>query len=252
MTDGVSTAETVIIDRMIDLNTQAERAVDRSDLVEAQRLLAEAQTIADTGLPAQHPARANLLVHLAQVDSLRHDLASARLHLAEARALRVALYGPTDSYTIAVDEQLADTLRDAGDLTAAEQLYTQIVAAQEATLGRTHQSVAATLNELGVLHHSRGDLAGALALHTRALAIRRSQFGRKHPLTAQTMLNLASVLRERGTPALARHYAERAVAIMIKTVGPDHPTTRQCIAILQTYPASQQSVWQRLWRRFWD
>jgi tetratricopeptide (TPR) repeat protein len=120
---------------------------------------------------------------------------------------------------------LALSLKEAGDYAGAEPLYRRALAIDEKNLGPEHPYTATNVNNLALLLKTKGDYAGAEPLYRRALAIREKVLGPDHPSTATSLNNLAELLSANGDDAGAEPLYRRALAIREKVLGPDHPST---------------------------
>jgi tetratricopeptide (TPR) repeat protein len=143
----------------------------------------------------------------------------------EALTISEQTVGPEHRDTAAGLHNLANLLRDQGDLTSARPLCERALAICEKVLGPEHPETALSLEHLALLMKDRGELVSARPLHERALAIREKVFGPEHPHTALSLDNLAALLHVQGDFGTARSHYERALAICEKEHGPDHPDT---------------------------
>jgi tetratricopeptide (TPR) repeat protein len=151
--------------------------------------------------------------------------APARALFERALAIREKALGPEHPDTANILNNLANLLRDQGDLAGARPLLERALAILEKALGPEHPSTGTSLNNLAGLLHAQGDPAGARPLFERALAIREKALGPEHPLTATSLNNLALLVRDQGDLADARPLLERALAINEKALRPEHPST---------------------------
>jgi tetratricopeptide (TPR) repeat protein len=143
----------------------------------------------------------------------------------DALAISEKVLGPEHPDTVKNLGNLANLLRDQGDLAGARPLYERVLAIHEKVLGPEHPDTATSLNNFANLLKDQGDLAGARPLYERALAIREKALGPEHPDTASSLNNLADLLRDQGDLAGARPLFERTLAICEKVLGPEHPHT---------------------------
>ncbi|MDQ2868493.1 MAG: tetratricopeptide repeat protein [Verrucomicrobiota bacterium] len=98
---------------------------------------------------------------------------------------------------------IALTLRKAGQPKAAEPYYLTALQLYEKNLGPEHPDVASVLNNLGVFYTNEKRFTEAEKAHVRALAIREKAFSSSHPDLAQSKCNLAVVFHSRGEYARA-------------------------------------------------
>jgi tetratricopeptide (TPR) repeat protein len=118
---------------------------------------------------------------------------------------------------------LADMLREIGDLDGAKTLYERAIEHAEAAFGPDHPEVASTVNRLGIVIEALGDLLAAKLLFERALRIDEKAYGPVHPNVARDVNNLGSVLKHLGDLAGAKAAFERALNIDEQAFGTEHP-----------------------------
>jgi tetratricopeptide (TPR) repeat protein len=155
----------------------------------------------------------------------RADYSQARVLHERAVALDEARLGSDHPTTATSLTNLANVLRDQGDLQGAGTLHQRALAIREARLGADHPDTARSLDNLAGVLHLQGDLQGARTLYERALAISEARLGTDHPDTARSLSNLAGVLHLQGDLDRARALHERALTIREARLGPDHPDT---------------------------
>jgi tetratricopeptide (TPR) repeat protein len=141
------------------------------------------------------------------------QLTDARALLERALAISEAAHGPDHPVVATRLNNLAQILRDLGDLAGARPLQERALAIDEAAYGPDHPLVARSLNNLALILRDLGDLAGARPLQERALAITEAAYGPDHPVVARSLNNLALILQDLGDLARARLLLERALAI---------------------------------------
>jgi tetratricopeptide (TPR) repeat protein len=127
-------------------------------------------------------------------------------------------YRPADATVL---NNLALSLDQAGSFTAAEPLFRQALALDEAEFGPHHLAVAQVLNNLAELLDDAGHYDQAEPLFRRALAINEKSLGPNHPAVAINLTNLAALLEEKGYYAAAEPLFRRALAIDEKSPDPD-------------------------------
>jgi tetratricopeptide (TPR) repeat protein len=153
-----------------------------------------------------------------------------------ALAITEKVLGPEHPRTATSLDNLANLLRDQGELDAARALHERALAIREKVLGPEHPRTATSLNNLANLLRDQGELDAARALHDRALAIREKVLGPEHPQTATNLNDLALVLCEQGEVAAARPLLKRALPIREKVLGPEHPETASSREALESLP----------------
>jgi tetratricopeptide repeat protein len=126
---------------------------------------------------------------------------------------------------------LAETLREHGDLAGARGLQEQVLDLSRRVLGAEHPDTLTSMNNLASTLQAQGDLAGARGLHEQALDIRRRVLGGEHPNTSVSAFNLFGTLLEVGEPELARDVFIHHLAWLLErdpaTLGADQRLIRQ-------------------------
>ena len=120
--------------------------------------------------------------------------------------------GKDDPRVAAQLSNLALSLRQRGDLKAAEPLLRRALSIQTKAFGRSHYQTATTLNNLGAVLQGMGRLAEAESAEREALSI----FEQKRPQSvelAAVCANLADLLTAKGDRVAAADLLRRAVAI---------------------------------------
>ena len=180
--------------------------------------------------PRHRPAYARLLSHVFAVTNRAEALAidpdttawllsdtglylwqraeheQARRLFERSLAIREARQGPDHPHTAIGVTNLANVLRDQGDLDGARPLYERALAIREAHLSPDNPDTAQSSANLAVVLHDQGDLAGARPLYERALAVFEARLGPDHPDTAWCLTHLAVVLRDQGDLDGARSF----------------------------------------------
>jgi tetratricopeptide (TPR) repeat protein len=100
-------------------------------------------------------------------------------------------------------DNLANLLRDRGDLASAEPLYRQAIGVYQRIVGEDHLGLAAVRADLADLLVKKGRLDEAEALFQRSLDARR-RLGDANPLTLASQDGLARVAAARARPAAKR------------------------------------------------
>ncbi len=192
------------------------------DLDTAVRELTTALAVPGPG--TDDPLRATLTQELGDLEHLRGDYRSAKLHHQAALDIRVRNFG---------DQQLpvAESLFGLGndhealaELARAVDYYARAVKIQQ-DLAPDDLPTARTYNNLGRAYYSNGDFADARRFHTAALAIRQRRLGIHHPDTATSYNNLGAVALAEGDITTALAMFQRALEIRERLLGPDHPYT---------------------------
>jgi tetratricopeptide (TPR) repeat protein len=178
------------------------------------------------GLPPgdDDPLRATLAQSLGDVEHLRGDYRSARLHHAAALVARERSFGREQMITAESLFGLGTDLEALGELGAAVDHYARAVEIQQ-RLAPEDLATARTYNNLGRACYTDRNFVDARRFHTAALEIRTYRLGEQHPETATSINNLGAVTRAEGDLRGALVLFQRALAIRERLLGPHHPYT---------------------------
>jgi hypothetical protein len=133
--------------------------------------------------------------------------------------------GNTHPDTLTSMNNLAHSLWQLGDLTGAQRLHEDVLAASRQVLGDEHPHTLTSIGNLALTLGARGDFAAAQTLQEQALEARRRVLGEEHLDTLTNMNNLAETLKLQGNLARACALHERILEVSRRTLGDDHPFT---------------------------
>jgi tetratricopeptide (TPR) repeat protein len=193
----------------------------------------------------------------------RRDYLDAQVALEQALSIIENIYPEGHTAFLYVAVNLAEVLRNQGDLKRARKYYENALARAEKVPDTKHSILSIIFNGLGVVLQEQGDLATAknyqergfdiarqlgdefqLARHAanlghinqglgyleearsyfdEALRLDRHTLGQAHPLVAQDLRNLADLSKTQRDFADARSLYEQALAIDQSIYGPYHP-----------------------------
>jgi tetratricopeptide (TPR) repeat protein len=155
----------------------------------------------------------------------RAQYAEAKQAYERALGIYEAAFGPDHPDVAICVSNLAEVLRNLGNLAKARQCFECALRIDEAAFGPDHPNVARDVNNLGFVLQALGNLSEARQCFERALRINEAAFDPDHPDVARAVNNLGEVLRKLGNLAEARQYGERALRILTAFLGDDHPLT---------------------------
>jgi tetratricopeptide (TPR) repeat protein len=135
------------------------------------------------------------------------------------------LFGADHPDTLTSMDNLAETLRDRGDLEGAQRYLERVLKTRALILGSEHPDTLSSMGKLAETLSARGDLQGAQKYEERVLEASARSLGREHPLTLTSMNNLAQTLYARGDLVGAQHLYERMLDARTRVLGPEHPDT---------------------------
>nr|WP_286206522.1 tetratricopeptide repeat protein [Sessilibacter corallicola] len=138
----------------------------------------------------------------------------------------------TDDRVSTLQNNLALTLGDRGDLQGAKNLLEKAMISNEKNFGEDHPNTARCYSNLGLVLQNLGDLQGAKTLLKKAMLAAEKNFGEDHPTTAIRYSNLGSVLIDLSDFQGAKTLLEKAMISDEKNFGEDHPNTARCYSNL--------------------
>ena len=155
----------------------------------------------------------------------RGDHASAKLLQELSLEVYERVLGGEHPETLKSRNNLAETLRDLGDLDAAKNLHEKTLKIRERVLGGEHSDTLTSRNNLAETLRALGDLDAAKNLQEKTLEIRESVLGGEHPYTLTSRNNLAVTLRALGDLNAAKNLQEKTLEIRESVLGREHPDT---------------------------
>ncbi len=229
-----------------------EKAYERCDYVEAERLLLAAVKEVDktgaeknldlaTGLrdlgmvysalgrpeEAESALKRSLAIRLAALPSDHPDITDI-LNLLSLVAKEKRMGPDHPDVAPSLDNQAALYLSQ-GKAAEAEPLLRRSLQIREKALGAESPDVALSLNNLAEFYHTQGRHAEAEPLLKRSLQIREKVQGPENLDVAQSLNNLAELYESEGKHVEAEPLLKRSLAIYEKALGPDHPDVGQCL-----------------------
>jgi tetratricopeptide (TPR) repeat protein len=141
-----------------------------------------------------------------------HPDEASRL-LREALRIRQAAYGDDHDIVASAHRNLADALREAGDLDAAEAELGRAEAIWNAHLPAGHPKFETLVIDRGRLAEARGQLDAAAGHYTRALELTETRLGREDPKLGSILRALGHVQLQRGDRVATIAALERAAQL---------------------------------------
>ena len=194
--------------------------------------------LADPGPGPDDSLRATLTHELGDLEHLRGDYRTARLHHQSALDVRIRSFGAEQLPAGESLFALGNDHEALGDLHAAVDHYARAVEIQQ-RLDASGLATARTYNNLGRACYADRNFADARRFHTAALEIRQRRLGIHHPDTATSLNNLGTVAFAEGDTVTAQNLFEQALAIRERLLGPDHPYTAISLNNLAEVAAAQ-------------
>lgn len=142
-------------------------------------------------------------------------------------ALRLQAWrcGPEHPDTLALANNLANSLYKRGDLASALRINESVYGTCQRVLGAEHPDTLSSANNLAETLREQGDLDGARIIHESVYESRQRILGAEHPDTLASADNLGVTLMEQHDLGRARRIQESAYKIYQRVRGPEHPDT---------------------------
>jgi len=162
----------------------------------------------------------------------RGELDAAETLMRTAHATQVAVAGPEDSASLAMQSDLAQILQMRGQLDQAEELLRDALEIRDRLGNRRTSTGAVLVNTLAVVLHRKSELDEAEALYREALQCGAEVNGEQHPDTLTAQMNLGSMLHSRKKDAEAEPLLVESRAAIARVFGPDHLHTATSAQVL--------------------
>ena len=166
-----------------------------------------------------------LALCIARRDYERADYGRAQTFQERGLTARRKMLGEEHRHTLAVTNNLAQTLYALGDVEKAHTLYEHVLEANIRLLGKQHADTLSAMGNLAGTLRAQDRLAEAERLERQVLETRILLFGEDHPETFVATNNLAQTLRARGNLAEARALQEQVMTASCRVHGNGHPYT---------------------------
>ena len=171
---------------------------------------------------ADHANTGRKLAAVATVHAMRGETVVAVPLLRRAVSVLAASRDAHDPAEVtALQEQLAELLRVAGDYRAAETLYTNLLAGYEAAHGIPRADTARALDNLALTRKGLGRIADAKAGHRDALLLWETTRGAGSPEVARCLTHLATLYLSERRYDEAEPLLLRAVAAWESSPNPN-------------------------------
>jgi serine/threonine protein kinase len=153
-------------------------------------------------------------------------------HLRATLALRDERFGPASLESARAMGELADSLWDDLQYSAAEPFYRQSLRIRQKLLGAENVEVAASMQNVANMLQGKGDYKGAYENYERALAIRRKLLGEENLETAKNLVGLAVLNRDDGKRPEAKQLVEEALRVQKKLLGNNNLRVADTLVVL--------------------
>ncbi len=196
---------------------------DRGNYPKARSLHERAFEIREAEFGPNHPAIADSLLRLANVDQLSGEFDDAVTGYERAKSIFVGAQGPDAEPLAGLHHNLGRLQFMQGDLGAALENFERSASVMEEHRGPDHPMVASVLNSLAATLRRLDRIDEALKVAQRAEAIQSRALGPDHVDRGATLVSLANIydLQDRLDEALALH--EESERIFRAGLGDQHP-----------------------------
>lgn len=169
---------------------------------------------------------------------------------------RIATLGPEHPQTLIAQTNQAYALTDAGDTSAALDIYQQLLATRERLLGKEHAEVALTLSLIGYTHMKGNNPTAAETAFRRALAIREKILPVGSGLRGITMSGLGYTLlqQHKKSPAPAKLEEARTLLmtgaewVLADPKSPPRNRKDVCDRIAEYFESQNDASQAKTWR----
>jgi non-specific serine/threonine protein kinase/serine/threonine-protein kinase len=158
------------------------------------------------------------LTRNARLDDAQRELDQA---LQDARAT----LSPNDELPMSIEQQLAQSLSDAGRLAEARGMQESLVVRAEQQHGTQHVRSLSIRNNLGITLIKLGEYRLALDQYEHIVPLRVRLLGETHRDTMASMSNLAALRGNLGDLEGALALQERLQTLLTERLGAEHPST---------------------------
>ncbi|MCK5228722.1 MAG: tetratricopeptide repeat protein, partial [Desulfobulbaceae bacterium] len=167
----------------------------------------------------------NLLYKLARFDDYRGYFQQAMESYKRLLTYYQDENGPDHPDTLTIMGNLAFTLREMGDYSAAKELEEKVLEQRTRILGPDHLDTLTSMDNLAGSLGAMGDHKGAKKLAEKVFKSRKKVLGPDHPDTLKSMGNIAMLFEAMGEYTSAKKLAEKVFEQSTRILGPDHPDT---------------------------
>lgn len=168
----------------------------------------------------------------------------------EAAVLYQSLYDRQNAtgtlYALRIAMNLANILRNQGQLEKAETLYESVVAHRERQLGPFHIETLRALEGLADVHSLQNDFTRADSEHQQLIHGHKNMTVRSASGEVQIIEGLANIRSHRSRSNVARALYGEALVERCRTLGPRHPDTLRCVEGLAIVYRQQSRIEESL------
>jgi tetratricopeptide (TPR) repeat protein/ribosomal protein S27E len=137
-----------------------------------------------------------ILFNLAELLSTASEFLAAEPLYRRTLSITEKSQGPKYDETLRAMQNLAVSLRDAGDIEKSEQLQREVMSHFISLHGKESLKVASAYSAMGKLMSIKGNIGEAESYYRKALVIRQTQLGENDKLTSLVRLRLNELLKE--------------------------------------------------------
>ena len=199
---------------------------------QAEPFFRQALSIREQNLGTEHPAVAECLANLAELNYYQGKYAQAESLFQRALSIRERILGARHPTVAENLNKLGELSYYQGKYAQAESLYQQALHIREQSLGTEHPAIAEHLHNLGHILYIQGKYTQAEPLLQRALAVSEQALGLEHPNVAYSLNSLGNLFRVQGKYTQAEPLLQRALAMREQVLGLEHPRTAESSANL--------------------
>lgn len=213
------------------LNPLANQYLTLAQYKNAKPLLDQALQATQESLGTEHPHAAICLTNLGSYYLATAEYDRAIETYSEALAISLQHFGPDHTTTQFRRVVLGMACFEAGDLSAAERCYAEVLQALKTSDSDEGHS-AWVENNGGAFYLALGQYRKAESLLLSALSKSERVHGKSHPETMAIVNNVAALYSKSGDYSRAEPYFLRVIADNERFLGPEHPQLAQSLSNL--------------------
>ena len=151
------------------------------------------------------------------------DFDRAEEFLNRALDLRISLYGPNHSETLAVYDQLGLLYSDTGNFVRADSMLRHALAIRFSQSSPNDPALSDTKTNLAYVLRRTGDYTEAERLYRNSYDIRKRHYGENHPSTIENLSSLGVTMINKGDYLNSESVLRQVLELRRNTLGSNHP-----------------------------
>jgi tetratricopeptide (TPR) repeat protein len=187
-----------------DFKAEAERALQKGDLLEAERIWIMSLPVA-RGENENNPDHCYALESIAELSLRLEKFKDAERCFQKSYDIKVKVLGKSHSAVAHSASSLAKLYYSMCDYSRAEKMGRLAVEVFESADGKESKDLACALHNLATLFHVQRKYDHAEEYYQRAMTMKQKLFGGDHPETLSVLKNYANLLKSTHREEQAKH-----------------------------------------------